>query len=427
MFQKTLVLFCAVSALSSSLAFAARSGPTSASLGVDLGFLMQPGRLRSFELVPGSYDLDKIITIGARALDWVDVLQKDVPTEQREQIWRRADRLGHEATPDAPTFYNPNTIVERFEKAMANAPEAVVAVLRDGGALPKNPPVGLSIREVVGAIRPIHKAYSDASRWTMLYNYRWVLDKDRLDLRGWIKLARQRESVLELAKNWAQLTEDARTALIANVSQACPYVESHSASNCQSAHKDLVKTPQEGEKVAAWINSLLSGGQAGYDAKFGVQQAHEGAKTQTKSALGVRSIEIPTFGIDSATFDWIQARVHEAWTFTDVVGVTLFPLQENASGAVQVVWQPGTTPHVNGIAGDTITMDSNTPKWLEVTQITMRHEMGHVLGFPDCYTEFWDDDLNGFTYYTLDPNDAMCALSGNYLDRHRDALLKGYF
>jgi len=53
------------------------------------------------------------------------------------------------------------------------------------------------------------------------------------------------------------------------------------------------------------------------------------------------------------------------------------------------VFEPGVTPHVNGIGGRIITMDANAPLDDYDVSWTIRHEYGHVLGFPDCYVEFY--------------------------------------
>lgn len=98
--------------------------------------------LDAYREVPGASELQKIVRVGARALDWVDLLQKDIPPLEREQIWRRVDRIGHEHTPDNPNFYNPELILEQYRKATAEAPAEVTRVLFDAAALPAVPPAG---------------------------------------------------------------------------------------------------------------------------------------------------------------------------------------------------------------------------------------------------------------------------------------------
>lgn len=389
-----------------------------------MGYLMNPDEIDLHRTVPGADELQKVLHAGARALEWVDVLQKDLPVEQREQIWRRVDRIGREPTPEKPMKYNPNIILESYQKALAAAPASVSEALQGGGNLPSSPPSGLTSKDVVAAVRDIHVVYSRASRWLALYEWRTSISKASRDLRGWLKLNRERDSLIGEARIWTMTNLLQRQKFIEEVSEACPIATGVSVEECRRNYGPYVSNPNATQDLIAWVNDLNDKGQVVYDSKFGVQASHQGVRTSVSGSS--HKIEVPTMGMNEEIFNWIQDRINESWVFKDVVDVRLFSTFWSL-GAVRVEWEQGALPHVNAIAGDTITMDSNTPKWLEHTQTVMRHEFGHVLGFPDCYTEFWDDSVESFVYYSLDPSDAMCALSGSYLDRHRDALVKGYF
>lgn len=390
----------------------------------DIGYLMHPDSIEIYRAVPGADSLEDIIRVGARALDWVDLLQKDTPIEKREQIWRRVDRIGREPTPETPFVYNPGNIVEEYNKAIEGAPASVVEVIKGKGELPGAVPAGLTIKDVVSAVRGVHTVYSRASRWLVLYQWRFAMGKGRSDFRGWVKIKKSRDALISMTGRWDSLTRSDRERFVNDLAEACPLAIGASVKSCKRSYGKLVDRPDDGVEALGWLSELLDRGQRVYDSKFGVARAHEGVRTHVEG--GFHQIEMPTVGIDAETFAWIQQRVDEAWFFKGFIGVKLFQTS-GGRGAVRVDWEKGALPHVNGIAGDVITMDSNTPKWLEHTQTVMRHEFGHVLGFPDCYVEFWDDDVNSFVFYSLDPVDAMCALSGEYFERHREALIRGYF
>lgn len=57
--------------------------------------------------------------------------------------------------------------------------------------------------------------------------------------------------------------------------------------------------------------------------------------------------------------------------------------------------------------------------------LTFAHELGHVLGLPDCYHEFYDEKEKEVVYYTLDPSgtNLMCHMHGDASIRQED--LKG--
>lgn len=415
------IILCFLAFIASAHAEDQRAG----TLGIDLGYLIPPSRMRIFTNVPRSQELDDIVRIGARALDWVDILQKDIPESQREQIWRRIDRIGREASPEKPLYYNSDILTHQFDVIVHTTPAAILEILRGTGPLPSRPPEGMTIADVVVRIRAIHKAYSSTSRLLALYGWRSLLDKDSRDFRGWLGLRADLRLLTEMTKRWNALSQGERESFVAQVSAACPLATGDSVWSCRQQRAGLVESSEGGSEALEWMQNIFSRGRAKYSSRFGVRQLHDGARTYVYGKY--HGIEVPTYGIEPQVLSWIQSRVSEAWVFPNILGVALFATQERVPGAVEVKWERGALPNVNRVAGDTITMDANTPKWLEHTQTVMRHEMGHVLGFTDCYTEFWDEDLAAFTYYTLDPEDAMCALSGKYLERHRDALLKRYF
>jgi hypothetical protein len=395
-------------------------------LGIDMDFLLLPSQMNLIDSkTPGIQNLSEIIDLGARLLTWVDILQKDTPIQDREQIWRRVDRIGNEPTYEKPLYYNEHIILDTYSTTLANTPKAIVDILKGSAALPTNPPEGFDIKTLMNYLRPLHVIYSDASRWLALYRWRYSLNKAQLDFRGALKLIAARSQLTDITEKWSQLSLSEREAFINRVSEACPITNEGSEAACRSDAEANLSASEKGQLAAQWLSKMLVASQKVIDAQFGVRTTHSGVTKKTSANF--HEILIPTLWIEPDTLSWIQERVNESWFFKDIVGVTLYNVPSYVRGAVRVKWQKGVLPNVNGVAGDIITMDSNTPKWLEEAQAVMRHEMGHVLGFTDCYTEFWDETLSAFTYYSLDPSDAMCALSGQYLTRHKDALLEGYF
>jgi hypothetical protein len=95
-------------------------------------------------------------------------------------------------------------------------------------------------------------------------------------------------------------------------------------------------------------------------------------------------------------------------------------------GAVEVIWKPGVTPHVPHLGSHQIVMDANTSLTEYEVQWTIKHEFGHNLGFPDCYTEFFERETGLIVAYQMDITDIMCSRKGNIKKRHMDELLKIY-
>ncbi|NBY20839.1 hypothetical protein EBQ74_11505 [bacterium] len=88
---------------------------------------------------------------------------------------------------------------------------------------------------------------------------------------------------------------------------------------------------------------------------------------------------------------------------------------------------PGATPHVNGLAGSTITMDANQPLTEYHVRWTIRHEFGHTLGFPDCYVEFYEPNQHEMISYQVDTTNLMCSRRGKLQEKHFLELKRVYY
>jgi hypothetical protein len=91
-----------------------------------------------------------------------------------------------------------------------------------------------------------------------------------------------------------------------------------------------------------------------------------------------------------------------------------------------LLFQPGALPHVNAVGGSEITMDENVPVENELTTSVLQHEFGHVIGFPDCYVEFFEESTAKMINYQIDVGNIMCSRAGRVTELHRDALRKAY-
>ena len=99
----------------------------------------------------------------------------------------------------------------------------------------------------------------------------------------------------------------------------------------------------------------------------------------------------------------------------------------NSGSTAHIVFKEGVTANVNGLAGNTITMDKNTPLSEYDMQWTIRHEFGHVLGFRDCYIEFYDSRVKQMISYQLDITNLMCSRRGKLQESHYLEMKKNYF
>ena len=379
--------------------------------------LRQQGGLGAMDLT-----LQEIINAGARALAWVDQLQTNLPAEQREQIWRRIDRVGHEASPAEPMTYNPTIIIALYEEARSALLPGLADILEGRGDLPTALPGGLALADAMPGIRKVHTAYSRASRWIMLSRWRLQLSKSSRDFRPWLRLQAEREALMDLARQWTGASAETRRNAVHLAVSACP-IGGQSLAKCTREAARLVLSGNS-RRAERWFAGIFERGRSAYDEKFLIPSAHAGTKATHDGA--VLRLKFFTENIPAEILQWIASEVALAWNNSVLnIEVSAEP-GRRPLGRVHVLWEAGALPHVDSIGGSEITMDANTPLWLEHTRTVMQHEFGHVMAFPDCYTEFWDDEADAFMFYTLDPTDRMCALSGETVARHGLALTQAY-
>jgi hypothetical protein len=93
---------------------------------------------------------------------------------------------------------------------------------------------------------------------------------------------------------------------------------------------------------------------------------------------------------------------------------------------MRITFQPGVLPHAM-FGNGTIVMDKNQPLTEQSVQLALPHEFGHLLGFPDCYVEFYDKNIQAMIQYSIDPTNIMCSLKGSVKQLHYDELRRAYY
>lgn len=86
-------------------------------------------------------------------------------------------------------------------------------------------------------------------------------------------------------------------------------------------------------------------------------------------------------------------------------------------GIPSIRFVPGVVPTAHPVT-KVITMDSNIDFNSFHAMRTLRHEFGHVLGFKDCYIEFYNSQTKKFTYYEIDTTNIMCSHAGRASEIH---------
>jgi hypothetical protein len=130
---------------------------------------------------------------------------------------------------------------------------------------------------------------------------------------------------------------------------------------------------------------------------------------------------------DTAVKSFLLDNIEDEWKKPGWNLKLQFQTSGSWMGMPEIKFEPGATPHVNGLGGNTITMDANSPLTEYGTRWTIRHEFGHVLGLPDCYIEFLDQEREVMVSYQIDLDNLMCSRRGKFNELHFEELKKAYF
>ncbi|MCO4794110.1 MAG: hypothetical protein KC493_10375 [Bacteriovoracaceae bacterium] len=106
------------------------------------------------------------------------------------------------------------------------------------------------------------------------------------------------------------------------------------------------------------------------------------------------------------------AYVETAWS-TDNIKLRVKHKNTGDQGP-RVSFKEGVTSHVDSDTKSLITLNPKL-QGLSLTK-TLAHEIGHVIGFKDCYVEFFDPNERKLVYYELDrqKGNIMCSLERGY-------------
>ena len=99
---------------------------------------------------------------------------------------------------------------------------------------------------------------------------------------------------------------------------------------------------------------------------------------------------------------------------------------QNKKNIPNLTLKENSVAHVNKLGGNDIIMNASIDMNLSKNQLVLNHEFGHVLGLPDCYIEFYDEEKDAFVNYQIMKTDMMCSTSGKITSRIVQELKRVY-
>ena len=355
--------------------------------------------------------LQDILNTGKRNLDWLKVLN-----ENRSQKISFSSRETQQGYPmHSPREYNPKIVRAAYQKLKDEMPKELAAVIFSQVTLPTSLPV--SDEKYIEWGLKTDRVYQIAARWLMMEPYMAHLrSRQSEDVRGFYFLSQMSDRKSKLS-DFQNLPAEEQNQIQTWLIQMCLNSRT-TRSQCQQQFSEAARLQQ----LENMYSRHFSAGQNLWNKMMKIPST---GRFKDVRWQGDENVRIPFRPVkEKEIADYLQKNLEEEW---QAEGFRLFvDFNLKSSHAVFVTFEPGVTPHVPYLGASEMVMDANAPITEYDVQWTIRHEFGHVLGFPDCYVEFYNEPTQSIISYQLDITDLMCSRRGQLNARHVAEMKRNY-
>lgn len=355
-------------------------------------------------------EVENAIKLGMRLSAWIAKVNTGRTAETALRLTSAETRRGIPI--DKPNIYNPAIIKKTQEEVLRDMPKSMRDVILGTGEVPGS--IDLDDETFIKHARLLDRNYQSGARYKSLDTWRSAyIQRAAQDVRGYYYLTSTKISANDLRDTTLIPAEkvkpikDALTGICKN---------SGGWGNCATT----IEKAWTENKLADAYTKYMPAAKKLWDSFFVIPSS--AARSDFSWSGNTMNIVFNTPSIPKF-IPYLQNNIEDEFRW---IGWGLKMTFGNYPSGPKLVFEAGVVPHVNGLGGDTITMDSNQPIEEYESQWTIRHEFGHVLGLPDCYHEFYDTDLKAYVNYQLDITDLMCSRAGNMKERIYLELKKAY-
>lgn len=357
--------------------------------------------------------IQEILDVGKRNLDWLQHINQFRDASRKISFSSPKTQPGIPI--DNPRKYNPEIIWNQYQDLLKVLPVEMKDVLVAGKSFTNDTPIPEA--DYIEWGRKVNASYDIAARWTLMVPFLPYLEGQKAnDVRGYYFLNKEPDLANKL-RDWKNLDSKVRAQLTEWLLEICGNSDL-SDQQCESSLQTTIKQNKVSDYYARFFPHA-----AEVWAGFFSLGAERSDITWT--GQNPKLTEIPFVNPGKQDVVNFLGNIEDEWKWN---GWQLkLDFKPQGTDAPYVVFVPGATPHVNDLAGNEITMDANEPLTEYSVQWTIRHEFGHVLGFKDCYVEFYDSKNEVIINYQLDINNLMCSRRGKFQETHYSELKKTYY
>ncbi len=366
--------------------------------------------------------LAEIVETGSRCLAISNRLTTD------KQMTDSDPATFHDFTPENPRFFVEADILQRFQlnsKAVPTELNAIMALsIPEIEKLTSQQFVKIPTKTAKEFLTQCKAIYSEASRFISNLPIKAAMGAATRDIRPWLKLRAEQQHLFSDLIN--QIAFDSPAAIHARelAFDACSLGVT-TEHVCDLEIQQLIEN-QSIEGLVNWVHTVLLRGEKKYQSLFQISVKNP-IIAAAINADNTTLLTIPFADVSETLTNSVSRSIATYWNKLETLTVNpLFYDTFKQSAVINFTSIPGALTKTSAIGGNQITLDKNADHSLKINQATLAHEIGHTMGFVDCYVEFWDSTLPGFVYYNLDQTNLMCSLSGHIQEIHKRALTQTY-
>ncbi len=361
-------------------------------------------------------ELDAIIEVGRRNLEWVRVVNRLRDRHQRLVLSSKQSQPANSM--ESPRRYNRATILEEYQVALSQMDPIQKENLLSSNLLPGALPI--EDGTFLEGVKKIHRVYERATRWKFLSGEMdYLAERRRHDIRGYYYLNSEPD-LAEKLKSLTLVRPEKRDELLQWLVQLC-FSSRANETLCANELDDLVRGSRD---LNEYFRQYVEVSKNLYRSFFTIGSPLPEVRWSQSGSLELLTVHFRHSGSPEID-EFLKVNVEDEWRGAGWA-VKIEYVDSEDEKLPRVEFQPGVVPHVEGKYRNRIIMDANTSLDEYDTQWTIRHEFGHILGFPDCYLEYFDSEQGMMVYYQIDTNNIMCSRRGQLQPTHFEELQQAY-
>lgn len=356
--------------------------------------------------------IEMLLAVGKKASKWIEVVNTARLPGQKLDLSSPGSSGG--IPMDKPQKSSTEIIMKSYNDFLAKSSPLITDVVTSSQELSVNPPV--SDEEFVTTLRTLDRIYSSTIRWAGQREYKaWYINKAIYDIRGFTFL-KSTLNLEETLSSYPTLSTEDKAKYYGWLFGLCKNGDFGPA-DCKVELDKYVAN----NKLFTFYNRFLKYGQSMHDLFFTLKKTRAEIKWNAERTTLNSPFQTPE---RTDVQKWLKENIEDEW---QGAGFNLvIDYKKNMSNYPRIEFKEGVTAHVNELGGNLITMEAEYPIETKDQKYTIRHEYGHVIGFQDCYLEFFDTSEKAMVYYEVDVNNIMCSRNGKLQPTHIEQLQKSY-